>query len=290
MKLIAKTLAAVLMCAVSATALQAAETPNASSDFEIVKDRVGIMPMDSKLLLVFINAGEGKNPDLNRFYDQHIREFMNLPQMVRGQHFMSVHRVDKQDPDYQHVIAFEYKGHQDENLAKIQAGLKDGSIGTAPEGFVTKIEGNDYEPIGPGFIKQYADVDSTRAGLAGKDRKFLIVLANAGEGKDKEFNEYYDSHVQDYLRYLPMMQRAQRFRVVSRSSKGDPEHKYAIVYEYTGSQHDMARAVRKSISSGEMKLNAPGVVAKIQGNDYEPLDQGYRRVVPATSAAPAKKK
>jgi hypothetical protein len=59
----------------------------------------------------------------------------------------------------------------------------------------------------------------------------LVVLTNATEGKDTEFNEWYNrQHIPDVLN-VPGIVAAQRFKLADTQMGGEKQHKYLALYE-----------------------------------------------------------
>ena len=61
----------------------------------------------------------------------------------------------------------------------------------------------------------------------------MIVLANAVEGRDDEYNDWYDNtHVHEVLANGPFTA-AQRFKMAD-AQMGDVSHSYVAIYEFDG--------------------------------------------------------
>jgi hypothetical protein len=78
----------------------------------------------------------------------------------------------------------------------------------------------------------------------------LIVFTNAAEGRDDEFNEWYDSvHIPEVLALEPF-QSAQRFRVAD--DQAFPQtHRYVAVYQFDGD----AGVALKTLTAGARELH-----------------------------------
>src|SRR6478609_9327118 len=132
--------AALSLCALP---LVAAEAP--------AKARVGLVPTDSRILIVMANPGEGQDAAFNSYYDTHMQQFMKLPNFVRVQKFKMLSRKGRPDPQYKYMLLFEFKGDQDESFARIQQWIKDGKITMSGPGVVAKLEGTNYGADGEGY-------------------------------------------------------------------------------------------------------------------------------------------
>lgn len=70
----------------------------------------------------------------------------------------------------------------------------------------------------------------------------MIVLANAAEGKDEEYNQWYDNtHIPEVLASGPFTA-AQRFRMAD-TQRNPVDHGYLAIYEFEGSAADAMAAL-----------------------------------------------
>jgi hypothetical protein len=91
------------------------------------------------------------------------------------------------------------------------------------------------------------------------DTTLFMVLSNAVEGKDAEYNEWYDNvHVHDVLA-VPGMVSCQRFTLcdteMSRAAGTEPTHKYLAVYEMKGDPDTVMAGVQEAAASGAMAIS-----------------------------------
>lgn len=91
------------------------------------------------------------------------------------------------------------------------------------------------------------------------DKTVYMVFSNAADGKDKEFNEWYDSvHVPDILA-TPGLLSAQRFSFteteMSRALGTEPRHQYLAVYEMEGDPDVVMGKIRDAVEAGEMVMS-----------------------------------
>lgn len=71
----------------------------------------------------------------------------------------------------------------------------------------------------------------------------LIVLSNAADGRDDEFNDWYDNvHLGEVLALGPFTA-AQRFRLAPEQISPQ-QHRYLAIYEFEGSPEDATAALR----------------------------------------------
>lgn len=72
----------------------------------------------------------------------------------------------------------------------------------------------------------------------------MLVFTNPAEGKEEEFNTWYDTVHLPELRQVPGVRSAQRYR-----AQGSGEHKYLAVYELD--DPSVAQEIGRRTASGE---------------------------------------
>ena len=93
-----------------------------------------------------------------------------------------------------------------------------------------------------------------------KNRTLYLVFGNPAEGREDEFNEWYDNvHVPEVLA-TPGMLTAQRFELrdteLSRAEGVPaPTHRYLTVYEMEGDVDATMAKIGEAVLSGEMKMS-----------------------------------
>lgn len=91
-------------------------------------------------------------------------------------------------------------------------------------------------------------------------RFIQVVFSNPVEGKDAEFNEWYDNvHIPELLR-VPGMLSAKRYTlqeaaVYSVPGGVRPEHRYMTIYEMEGDVDDLMDRIRRSVAGGEVVMS-----------------------------------
>jgi hypothetical protein len=128
------------------------QAPPAPSPTPSGQTEAGLVPEDSKLLVVFANPVPGKDAEFSAWYDEHMRAFMKLPNFVRVQKFSMLSRKGKADPKFKYMFLFEFKGDQDESFARIQQNIKDGSLPMPDKAIVAEVDGSNYGPDGPAYL------------------------------------------------------------------------------------------------------------------------------------------
>lgn len=82
-----------------------------------------------------------------------------------------------------------------------------------------------------------------------------LVFSNAKEGRDEEFNDWYDNvHVPDLLA-IPGVLSAQRYDLLETAINRDPAmpapaHRYLCVYEMEGDVDAIMAKIQESVLSG----------------------------------------
>jgi hypothetical protein len=93
---------------------------------------------------------------------------------------------------------------------------------------------------------------------------FLLVQSNPKEGRDAEYNDWYDQvHLHDVIK-IPGFVAAQRFRVSGRMNGEQPPFEYLAIYEIEAEDvdHALARlseASEKMVISDAIDLNDTNV-------------------------------
>lgn len=90
-------------------------------------------------------------------------------------------------------------------------------------------------------------------------KAIYFVYSNPVEGRDEEFNEWYDRvHVPDLLA-IPGIASAQRFDLcdteIVRTAGWTPEHRYLAVYELDGDPDEVMAEVRRAVDEGKMVMS-----------------------------------
>lgn len=101
------------------------------------------------------------------------------------------------------------------------------------------------------------------------NNSLYFVLSNAVEGRDDEFNDWYDStHVPDILA-LEGFVSAQRFRrssALDRPGAPAPEFAYAAVYEIAGDPVEAVKRLGAAVKDGTVGISdaiAPGLTSTL---------------------------
>ena len=101
------------------------------------------------------------------------------------------------------------------------------------------------------------------------EKLYYMVYSNPAEGKEDEFNKWYDTvHLPEVLA-VPGMISAQRckLKVTKVGSEGgmSPEtHRYSVVYEMDGEPDEVMGIIRDQVAKGEMHMSDAVDLSSIQ--------------------------
>ena len=105
--------------------------------------------------------------------------------------------------------------------------------------------------------------------FVGEGNVLFSVYANPVEGKDAEFNAWYDRHMGGIAK-LPEFVKAQRFIVQPRAGRADPPFKYVIVYEVKGDDIDRAlAAIGEAVKAGKVEAPDMKLILKLESMAYK---------------------
>lgn len=89
------------------------------------------------------------------------------------------------------------------------------------------------------------------------DRTIQIVFSNPDEGRDEEFNEWYDNvHVPEVLK-VPGVISAQRYdlRPLAREDWVGPGFRYLAIYEIEGDPDEVLAKTSAAVHNGEIVMS-----------------------------------
>lgn len=101
----------------------------------------------------------------------------------------------------------------------------------------------------------------------------LVVNSNATDGKEDEYNAWYnDVHLGEVLQ-VPGFVAAQRFSVAAEPTAGDaPEHKYLAIYELETEQPQQSlAALGEAVSSGKIAMSDAINMRDVAATLYGPV-------------------
>lgn len=105
------------------------------------------------------------------------------------------------------------------------------------------------------------------------DPQLFLVFTNPVEGREDEYNQWYDEvHVPDVMA-VPGVKGAQRYQLAPSDSQGGgapPAHRYLAVYEIDGDPAGVFAEFTRRIGTGEMVLSEAMDLAGVSMAVWEP--------------------
>ncbi|MBO0805457.1 MAG: hypothetical protein J2P25_20570 [Nocardiopsaceae bacterium] len=96
----------------------------------------------------------------------------------------------------------------------------------------------------------------------------LIVFASPAEGRDDDFNDWYDNvHLAEFVA-LPGVVSGQRFTLAPTSPKAAT--RYAAIYQLSGDPAEVLKAMNAAIKDGSMHMSDALDPASIAISAWEP--------------------
>ena len=177
--------------------------------------------------VVLINAAEGRDDEFNDWYsNQHAPDVLRIPGVLTAQRFQRMDQQRSPDQPYKYSAMYDIEA---EMAARIIAELN--RRGGTPEMPMTT---SVAEPRYIGFFEAITPRVSVQTGF--KSRFTFLVMTNSVEGRDDEFNDWYDNtHIPDLLR-VPGIAAAQRFRLLPMQRTPHQPWKYLCLYECDAEQ------------------------------------------------------
>jgi hypothetical protein len=94
-------------------------------------------------------------------------------------------------------------------------------------------------------------------GVSMTGRHILLVYSNPVEGREDEYNDWYDRvHLSETLK-VPGIDTARRYTLVNPGSTqpGTATHKYLAIYELTGDPEEVMTEMSRRLGTGEITLS-----------------------------------
>lgn len=106
-------------------------------------------------------------------------------------------------------------------------------------------------------------------------KHFFFVFSDAVEGKDGDYHDWYERHV-DCILAIPGFTAAQRFQ--RHDLEGRPaDHGYLVIYEMEGEPIEILAGLRQAVSDGRLERPDPGCVAPgLRSFVYTPIGERKR--------------
>lgn len=119
------------------------------------------------------------------------------------------------------------------------------------------------------------------------DLTTYLVFSNPVEGREDEFNTWYDTvHLPEVLA-TPGMRSAQRFalretEITHHSPLPRPDHGYLLVYELEGEPDAVMARIQEAVANGTMHMSDALAVDTVAMSFWSPI--GEKVVKPASEA------
>ncbi|MBV9843303.1 MAG: hypothetical protein JOY99_17500 [Sphingomonadaceae bacterium] len=201
-----------------------------------------------ELLLVLSNGKPGREADYVQWYSsQHLDDVKRVPGVADG----GLYTITKPDDAARWSVAARYPLSQP--VESVLQGLFE-RTGTDAMPLTDAIDGKSVlmmgaTPIGPRVRAE--GVDDRQDGV------IFVVLTNATEGDDDDFNGWYsDQHIPDVLA-VPGFIAAQRFKVAAETAGKASPWRYLSLYEVAPEDLDASMAELQARAGGEKMPLSP---------------------------------
>lgn len=183
--------------------------------------------------LVFSNPTAGHEDEYNQWYDhQHAQDVVSVPGFVTAQRFvkndLNIYRVvDVQVPKY--LILYKIVTNDIESVfAEVTRRLRTGETVLSPTFDQKTSVSYVYKPFRPEVKGVGGDPPGAKPGP--KQIYYQVVFTAFVEGKEDEFNTFYDQHHAPELAALPGFTSAQRMILARPSTASIPASKYLAMF------------------------------------------------------------
>lgn len=172
-------------------------------------------------VLVFSNAAEGRDAEFNTWYDEvHLGEVLELAPFVAAQRYEVVDAQMMPDQPHRYLAVYEFEGPADEAVAAM---IEGGSSFERSDALA------DTHVV---FVDTKGERQTT--GRSGSTSSAMVVFATPEEGRDEQYDAWYDAtHLPEVLGIGPF-HAAQRYEVAESQIFPDQEYRYVAVYESDG--------------------------------------------------------
>jgi hypothetical protein len=183
--------------------------------------------------LVFSNPVQGHEDEYNKWYDQqHAADVVSIPGFVTAQRYMQsevpfFRVVDVQVPKY--LIVYKIvTGDVEAVFAEVDRRLKTGETYLSPTFDRKTSVSYVYQPIGPELKGPGGDAPGAKSAPV-RDYAQVVFTAMT-EGKESEFNVFYNTHHAPEVVAIPGFVRAQRMMLARTTAASIPPTKYLAMY------------------------------------------------------------
>jgi hypothetical protein len=191
-------------------------------------------PAETYYLLVFNQPVPGKEQEYNRWYDQHhAPDVVSVPGFVRAQRYVLAPtqlRPAPAKPKY--VVIYQIKTNDLAAVyAEVKRRLSSGETKISPTLDMDSGQNYTYRVLRPRLAG--AQPDSQAADLATILGYAQLVFADPADGKDAEFNAWYDQHHAPEVLRVTGFTSGQRLTLadVQLAPQKEPRPKYLTMFE-----------------------------------------------------------
>ena len=182
---------------------------------------------------VFSNPVAGHEDEYNKWYDQqHAQDVVAVPGFVTAQRFVKndlplYRMVDLQVPKYlilYKIVTDDVNGV----FAEVSRRLKTGETVISPTFDSKTSVSYVYRPFRPAIKGVGSEPEGAKPGQ--KQTYYQVVFTAMVDGKEDEFNTFYDSHHAPELAAIPGFVSAQRMILARPSNSSIPATKYLALF------------------------------------------------------------
>jgi hypothetical protein len=218
--------------------------------------------MSDGKFVVLINAAEGRDDEFNTWYTtQHMPDVLRIPGLRTAQRFQRMERQRTPDQPYKYSAMYDIDaGMAPQIIAELNR------RGGTPEMPITT---SIAEPRYVGFFEAIAPRQT--AERAGAPRFTFLVMTNAAEGREDEFNDWYNYiHIPDLLK-IPGIAAARRYKLLPTQRNANQPWKYLCVYECDAERQDVLIAeTEKRVGTPQMTMST-AMVGPIYACYFQPI-------------------
>ena len=224
--------------------------------------------MSKGKMVVLNNAVEEREDEYNDWYTkQHVDDVLRIPGILTGRRFTRMEQQQSPDQPYKYSAMYDIEAEMTPQIISElsrRANTPEMPLSTAVADprYLSFFEAiAPQASVGPGFNARFT----------------LVVMTNAAEGRDDEFNDWYNNiHIPDLLR-VPGIVAAQRFRLLPTQRNTNQPWKYLCLYECDAEQPGtIIDEVARRAGTAEMAMSS-SLVAPIFTCFLRPITELHTR-------------
>jgi hypothetical protein len=206
--------------------------------------------------LVFSNPVAGHEAEYNKWYDgRHAADVVSIPGFMTAQRYVQsdvpfFRVVDVQVPKYLIVYTI-VSADLEAVFTEVERRIKTGETYMSPAYDRKQSLNYVYRPLGPELKGPGGDAPGAKSGA--KQDYLQVVFTAMVEGKEDEFNAFYNQHHAPEVVAIPSFFRAQRMVLARPTTAAIPPTKYLAMY---WAQTSDPAAVKKAADAAGAKFTA----------------------------------